>query len=97
MNELNEFADTLEFAKALADDTRQQIMEVCCCRWLSVSEIVERVNVGQSTVSHHLSILRAAGLVDARQEGKHTYYTLNQARVVTCCGRIMQVFAPEVE
>ncbi len=85
----------VQFAKALSDPTRQRIMDVCCCRWLNVSEIVDLVDVGQPTVSHHLAILREAGLVDVRQEGKHTYYSLNQEKVVRCCGQIMQVFAPD--
>ncbi len=85
----------VEFAKALADETRQKIMQLCCCKWLSVNEIVEAVKVAQPTVSHHLAILRDAGLVNIRPEGKQTFYTLNQERVVTCCGQIMNVFAPE--
>ena len=89
--------NSLSFAKALADPTRQQIMEMICCRWLNVGEIVEIVGVKQSTVSHHLTILKDAGLVNARSEGKHTYYELNQGRVATCCGQILEVFAPESE
>jgi DNA-binding transcriptional ArsR family regulator len=46
-------------------------------------------------VSHHLAILREAGLVDVRHEGKQAYYTLNQDRMAMCCGQLMQVFAPE--
>jgi DNA-binding transcriptional ArsR family regulator len=58
--------DPVLFAKALADETRQKIMKLCCCNWLSVGWIVERLNVTQPTVSHHLAILREAGLVDVR-------------------------------
>ena len=89
-------ADPLEFAKALADGTRQKIMELCCCQWCSVTEIVEAVNVSQPTVSHHLAILRRAGLVNVREEGKNTFYALNQQMVSVCCGQLMQVFAPEM-
>ncbi len=89
--------NSLSFAKALADPTRQQIMEMICCRWLNVSEIVEIVGVKQSTVSHHLTILKEAGLVNTRNEGKHSYYELNQQRVASCCGQILEVFAPESE
>ena len=83
------------FAKALADQTRQSIMNACCCQWLSVNEIVARVEVSQPTVSHHLAVLREAGLVDVRADGKQTFYTLNQSRVVACCGQLMLRFAPE--
>ncbi|RPI93072.1 MAG: ArsR family transcriptional regulator [Chloroflexi bacterium] len=89
------------FAKAIADETRQKIMSVCCCGWLSVNEIVEKMNVSQRlsqpTVSHHLAILREAGLVDVREEGKQTFYSLNQERLVVCCGQLMIKFAPETE
>src|SRR5512139_3069278 len=90
-------ANPVLFAKALADETRQQIMKLCCCRELSVTEIVEKTGVSQPTVSHHLAILRDADLVAARSEGKQTYYTLKQERIAVCCGQLMQVFAPESE
>jgi ArsR family transcriptional regulator len=83
------------FAKAIADETRQKIMSECCCCWLSVNEIVEKMEVSQPTVSHHLAILRDAGLVNIREEGKQTFYTLNQENVAVCCGQIMLKFAPE--
>ncbi len=69
-------------------------MALCCCEWKSVTEIVEAVDVAQPTVSHHLAILRDAGLVQVRHEGKQTFYTLNQERVVSCCGKLMEIFAP---
>ena len=87
----------VEFAKAIADDTRQKIMGLCCCTWCSVGEIVEKTDVSQPTVSHHLAILRDAGLVNMRHEGKQTFYTLNQERVAFCCGQLMVKFAPESE
>ena len=85
----------IEFAKAIADDTRQSIMQFCCCDWRSVSEIVEHTGVSQPTVSHHLAVLRDAGLVTVRPEGRQTYYTLDQQQVAVCCGQLMQTFAPE--
>jgi ArsR family transcriptional regulator len=87
--------DTVDFAKALADDTRQRIMRLCCCRWLSVGEIVEALDVSQPTVSHHLGILRGAGLVKVRREGKQVYYTLNQVVIAAGCCSLADDFAPE--
>jgi len=83
------------FAKAISDETRQKIMKICCCASVSVSEIVEKLDVSQPTVSHHLAILREADLVTIREEGKQTFYTLNQESVAVCCGQIMLKFAPE--
>ena len=87
--------DPVLFAKAISDDTRQKIMTVCCCCELSVNEIVEKVGFSQPTISHHLAILRDAGLVRIREEGKQSFYTLNQDQVVYCCGQLMVKFAPE--
>lgn len=89
--------DAVLFAKAIADETRQKIMGECCCCWLSVGEIVEKIGFSQPTISHHLAILRNAGLVNIREEGKQTFYTLNQDHVATCCGQVMLKFAPESE
>jgi ArsR family transcriptional regulator len=89
--------DKVAFARALADDTRQKIMQACCCQWLNVNEIVEAVQVSQPTVSHHLAVLRDVGLVLARSDGKYTYYTLNQERMAFCCGQLVEVFAPETK
>ncbi len=89
--------DPVLFAKAIADETRQKIMNICCCESLSVNEIVEKLDVSQPTVSHHLAILREADLVSVREEGKQTFYSLNQERVSFCCGQLMIKFAPETK
>jgi ArsR family transcriptional regulator, arsenate/arsenite/antimonite-responsive transcriptional repressor len=86
--------DPVLFAKAIADATRQQIMNLLCCSWLSVNDLVGKVEVSQPTVSHHLAILREAGLVNVREEGKQSFYSLNQERICFCCGQLMIKFAP---
>lgn len=88
--------NSLIFAKAMADETRQKIMNHLCCNWLCVSDVVEKLGgVSQPTVSHHLAVLREAELVHTRREGKQIFYSLNQDAVASCCGVLMQVFAPE--
>lgn len=89
--------DSVDFAKAMADETRQRVMRLLCCRWLCVGDIVAELNnVSQPTVSHHLGILREAGLVHMRREGKQVFYSLNQDEVAVCCGRLLRNFAPEL-
>ncbi len=89
--------DPVLFAKAIADETRQKIMNLVCCNSLSVTQIVEKLDVSQPTVSHHLAILREANLVSAREDGKQTFYSLNQDHIAVCCGQLMVKFAPETE
>jgi ArsR family transcriptional regulator len=85
------------FAKALADDTRQEIMQHLCCVWLNVNDVVEKLDgrVKQPTVSHHLKLLEDAGLVHVRQEGRQRFYSLNQEQLTTCCGMLVRTFAPD--
>ncbi len=88
--------DTVEFAKALADETRQKIMALCCCQHMSVGDIVEALHVAQPTVSHHLKVLKNAGLVTTQRRGKHVFYTLNQERLAQACCIVAENFAPDV-
>jgi ArsR family transcriptional regulator len=63
--------------KALCDETRLAALsllqsgEKCAC------VLLDKVNVGQSTLSHHMKILVNSGIVNARKEGKWTYYSIN--------------------
>ncbi|MEZ4679058.1 MAG: metalloregulator ArsR/SmtB family transcription factor [Caldilineaceae bacterium] len=87
----------ITFAKAIADETRQEMMKLLCCEWMNVNDVVVALDgrVNQPTVSHHLKLLAEAGLVDVRQEGRQRFYTLNQAHFTVCCGSLMQNFAPD--
>ncbi len=89
--------NTVEFAKALADDTRQKIMALCCCQELSVNDIVEATGVSQPTVSHHLKILKSAGLVYATRRGQQVIYSLNQKQVALACCQVAESFAPDLD
>ncbi len=89
--------DLVNFAKALSDDTRQQICLQLCCEWLSVNDLVAALGgkVKQPTVSHHLKCLEEAGLVHIRQQGRQRFYTLDQAQLTVCCGSLISRFAPD--
>jgi ArsR family transcriptional regulator, arsenate/arsenite/antimonite-responsive transcriptional repressor len=89
--------NNLLFAKALADEHRQEIMTCLCCVWLSVNDIVAKMDgkVKQPTVSHHLKVLEEAGLVHIREEGRHRFYTLNQEQFNVCCGMLVRAYAPD--
>jgi DNA-binding transcriptional ArsR family regulator len=69
--------------KALSDPTRVQILNLLALAEgaLSVGEIVERVGVGQSTVSHHLKLLADVRFVLRERRGTSAYYSINVACV----------------
>ena len=87
--------DCVEFCKALADDTRQQILVMLLDQELCVSDIVEAFAMTQPSISHHLNVLKQFDLVTSRKEGKQVYYTVNRDNVISCCGKLMAKFDAE--
>jgi ArsR family transcriptional regulator, arsenate/arsenite/antimonite-responsive transcriptional repressor len=78
--------------KALGDPTRLKILELLrargksCCdlvareeRGLCACDIEEAVGLSQAAVSHHMDLLRRAGLVDAEKRGRWMFYRRNEA------------------
>jgi DNA-binding transcriptional ArsR family regulator len=88
---------TREFLKALTSPTRQRIMLLFARgAELSVGEVAEHAGIGQSTASEQLAILRRAGIVTSRREGKIVLYRSDrdgaldvladlQSYLQTCC------------
>ncbi len=66
--------DTL---KALSDPTRRKILEILKQGSKSAGELGEHFEMTGATLSHHLSILKKAGLVDDEKKGTYIYYTIN--------------------
>lgn len=69
--------DRVKVFKALADDSRLRIVESLFDENLSVSEIAEITGIEYSQVSHHLGVLRNAGIVNDRRAGKFIVYGIN--------------------
>jgi DNA-binding transcriptional ArsR family regulator len=68
-----------EIFRALADPTRRTIYQILARREMSVSELREGLAVSQPAVSQHLAVLRGAGLVGERREGRFAYYRIEPA------------------
>jgi ArsR family transcriptional regulator len=73
--------DLAQLFKLLADETRLKILDMLGARKeLCVRDLWERLGQSQPAVRHHLGLLRMAGLVDTRHEGKHIYYRIDRQR-----------------
>jgi DNA-binding transcriptional ArsR family regulator len=70
-------ATTADAFNAVAEPRRRQILDVLAGGERSVSDLVDELGLGQPQVSKHLRVLRAVGLVDVRDEGRHRIYRLN--------------------
>jgi len=70
-------ADLAPLFKLLADETRLRILQLLSQeKEIHVRALCERLGQSQPAVSHHLALLREAGLIDVRREGKHNFYRL---------------------
>lgn len=67
--------------RGFADPSRLSIMEALRDGEMTVSEIVEATELGQSNISNHLACLRDCGLVTAEQDGRYVRYRLSDPRV----------------
>lgn len=73
--------DVSELFKVFGDSTRIRILSALRGGPLCVYHIAERLEMGQSAISHQLRLLRGAGLVKARRNGKTVSYTLDDDHV----------------
>ena len=63
--------------KALNDPTRRRILEILRNGDLSAGDISDHFDASKPTLSHHLDLLRQAGMVDSYRKGQFIMYTLN--------------------
>ena len=91
--------ELLIFLKLLGDESRLTLLRLLNQQEYNVGDLAKRLELGEPTVSHHLSKLRQAGLVSLRMEGNQRFYRLNKkglARFKSLVAKIEQ-FPPEPE
>src|SRR5919106_111168 len=72
----------VELARALGDPLRWRIVELLATEQLCVAHLAEELDTAQPLVSHHLKVLRQAGLVEPDRYRYWTYYRLRPAALV---------------
>lgn len=80
------------FFKALGDETRLGIVKLLIGKELCVCDIIEEFNMSQPAISHHLKILKQAGIVNDCREGQWIYYSLNPQSL-----KMIEVFLSELK
>lgn len=70
----------LRITKAVADEQRVRLIMLLEEGELCVCQLIELLGLAPSTVSKHLSILHAAGLIDCRKDGRWIYYRLAEGK-----------------
>jgi ArsR family transcriptional regulator len=71
--------DLVQVFKLLSDETRLRIlMYLLRENELHVTALCDKLGQSQPAVSHHLALLRVAGLIEARRDGKHNFYSIRK-------------------
>ena len=73
-----DIAETARWFHALSDETRLEIIDRLLGGERCVCELTDELDVAQSRLSFHLRVLKDAGLVTDRRDGRWVYYTLNR-------------------
>ncbi|ACD53083.1 winged helix-turn-helix transcriptional regulator [Clostridium botulinum] len=63
--------------KALSDNTRRKILDLLNEKDMTAGDIADYFQITKPSISHHLSILKQAGLVSDERKGQYIYYSLN--------------------
>ncbi|TCB77255.1 ArsR/SmtB family transcription factor [Acinetobacter sp. ANC 4173] len=70
--------NSVDFFKCLSNEIRMTIVEVVLeSEMISVTEISDQLKLKQSTVSHHLAILRKTGIIKNTKHGTWVYYSIS--------------------
>ena len=72
----DESASVVELLRVVADPVRLRVLELLAAEELCVCHLQDELDLKQTLVSHHLRVLREAGLVGAEPRGRFTYYRL---------------------
>jgi len=88
-------AQVASVAKALSDQTRLELLlAIAMVPEHSCAELVRAFPVSQATVSHHLKVLVAAGLVTVRRSGQFHHYRVVPGALADWAGELIRFFAP---
>ena len=74
-----------EILKTLANPRRLEIIHRLAMGPCEVGRLAEEIGASQPNISQHLSVLRAAGIVDAERDGREVRYRLTDPDVITAC------------
>jgi DNA-binding transcriptional ArsR family regulator len=85
-----------EFCRAMGNATRLQILHILRERPMTVSEIMEELELHQSMVSRQMSVLRSVGVVSGERNGNVMRYQLTDETIGEVCDLVRKVLIDQV-
>jgi ArsR family transcriptional regulator len=90
------FERQARICKAFAHPGRLQILDLLGQSELCVSDLQEALGISKTNISQHLSILKSAGVIATRREGKQIYCSLSMPEVKQACQLIRKVLQAQI-
>jgi ArsR family transcriptional regulator len=90
------YSRQVEICKAFANPTRLRILDLLAKRPYSASELQKHLSVAKANLSQHLTVLKQAGVVTTRREGKQVFCSLAIPEVKTACQLIRDVLRAQI-
>ena len=83
--------------KALADPTRRRILHLLNERDRTAGELTGHFPISGASMSHHFTVLKSAGLIEAKRSGQQIVYSLNTTVFQDLLGTLMEIFSSGAE
>jgi ArsR family transcriptional regulator len=82
--------------KAFANPVRLHILDLIAVRPCAASELQERLSISKANLSQHMTVLKSAGVVVTRREGKQVFFSLAIPEVKQACHLIRDVLRAQI-
>lgn len=86
-----------QICKAFANPVRLRILDLISSGECRISELQESLNISKANLSQHLAVLKSAGILAARRDGKQIYCSLAIPEVKQACQLVRKVLQAQVE
>ena len=88
---IEKYVEYARLFKVLSDPNRLMIVDMLSCGELCACVILEKFNITQPTLSHHMKSLCGSEMVNGRKEGKWMYYSLNEEKMQSIVSFLTEV------
>ena len=85
----------LSLLKLMSEPNRLRIFSLLACGECCVCDVEEAVGLPQNLVSHHLGVLREAGLIRARRDGRWVHYSVDKTALERVYPALCRLFSPD--
>jgi len=97
MSDRNLYQLHASICHTLAHPKRLEIIDRLRVGELSVTELVDALEISQANLSQHLSVMRQKGIVSTRREGLKVFYRLSNSKITQACDLMRQVLLENLE